>query len=195
MREQLIEAAGAEFTEFGFHGTDTNRIARRGGLGPASFYRHFADKDAVFREVYARWIAQNWRRLGEIVGGPGAPEQQAKKMAKALVAHYREAGGVRASVHALQHQSEAFRQMYLAEGRRQLEVAATRRRARGLPPLADEEHLAIFYVVERLADAIAFGEVEGLDLKEAALMKPLERVLTAYLSGEPLAGESRGSGR
>jgi AcrR family transcriptional regulator len=39
----LIAAAAAEFNEFGFSGTDTNRIARRAGYAPQTFYRWFKD--------------------------------------------------------------------------------------------------------------------------------------------------------
>src|SRR4051812_9867208 len=50
-REALLEAARAEFDESGFEGTDTNRIARRAGYAPQTFYRHFTDKTAIFIET------------------------------------------------------------------------------------------------------------------------------------------------
>src|SRR5713226_3801558 len=52
---KLIAAAAKEFNTRGFHGTDTNRIARRAGFAPQTFYRHFADKTAIFLAVYERW--------------------------------------------------------------------------------------------------------------------------------------------
>ena len=41
----------AEFIESGYAGTDTNRIARRAGFAPQTFYRWFADKTAILRAV------------------------------------------------------------------------------------------------------------------------------------------------
>src|SRR5450755_4496734 len=49
------DAAEAEFNARGFEGTDTNRIARRAGYAPQTFYRHYEDKMAVFLAVYERW--------------------------------------------------------------------------------------------------------------------------------------------
>src|SRR5688572_2853570 len=55
-RGALLDAARAEFDEAGFEGTDTNRIARRAGYAPQTFYRHFADKTTIFVETYHRWV-------------------------------------------------------------------------------------------------------------------------------------------
>jgi len=63
-RARLIAAAEGEFNARGFHGTDTNRIARRAGYAPQTFYRHFSDKTAIFLAVYDRW----WRAEAEAVG-------------------------------------------------------------------------------------------------------------------------------
>ena len=63
-RARLIAAAQAEFNTRGFHGTDTNRIARHAGYAPQTFYRHFPDKTAVFLAVYDGW----WRAEAEAVG-------------------------------------------------------------------------------------------------------------------------------
>ena len=62
-REALVVAARAEFDECGFEGTDTNRIARRAGYAPQTFYRNFADKTAIFVETYQRWLAVEWMDL------------------------------------------------------------------------------------------------------------------------------------
>jgi len=43
-RQDLVEAAIAEFETVGFEGTNTNRIARAAGYAPQTFYRHFDDK-------------------------------------------------------------------------------------------------------------------------------------------------------
>ena len=53
--EKLLYAAAAEFNEHGFAGTDTNRIARRAGFAPQTFYRWYEDKIEIFIRVYEYW--------------------------------------------------------------------------------------------------------------------------------------------
>ncbi len=47
-RDRLVAAAARAFNRAGYHGTDSNRIARAAGYAPATFYKHFADKRAIF---------------------------------------------------------------------------------------------------------------------------------------------------
>lgn len=54
-RTKLMRAAASEFVESGFTGTDTNRIARRAGFAPQTFYRWFKDKVEIFIQVYVLW--------------------------------------------------------------------------------------------------------------------------------------------
>ena len=42
-RERLVAAAAAVFNRDGYHGTDSNRLARAAGYAPATFYKHFPD--------------------------------------------------------------------------------------------------------------------------------------------------------
>lgn len=46
----------SEFIEHGFAGTDTNRIARRAGFAPQTFYRWFTDKKAILTSVLDVWL-------------------------------------------------------------------------------------------------------------------------------------------
>ena len=48
------------FNRDGFHGTDSNRIARAAGYAPGSFYKHFADKRAIFLEAWEAWVTAEW---------------------------------------------------------------------------------------------------------------------------------------
>src|SRR6185436_2515069 len=54
----LRRAALAEFDRHGFAGTDSNRIARRAGFAPQTFYRWYEDKIDIFIHVYRAWIAE-----------------------------------------------------------------------------------------------------------------------------------------
>ena len=56
-RNRLVEAAAAEFNAVGFHGTNTNKIAKAAGFSPQTFYRHFEDKVEIFLAVYDGWQA------------------------------------------------------------------------------------------------------------------------------------------
>ena len=47
----LLEAAGAEFGEKGFHDASISGITRRAGVALGSFYTYFDSKDAVFRAL------------------------------------------------------------------------------------------------------------------------------------------------
>src|SRR5712664_2139718 len=55
-RRLLVEAAAQIFNSDGFHGTDTNRIAKAAGYTPGTFYTHFPDKRAIFLEDYRTWV-------------------------------------------------------------------------------------------------------------------------------------------
>ncbi|MCA2979070.1 MAG: TetR/AcrR family transcriptional regulator, partial [Myxococcaceae bacterium] len=158
-RQRLVDAGRRLFSVDGFHGTDTNRIAREAQVAPATLYVHFVDKTDVFRAVYSAWVSEMWERLSldAIAGGP--PEVIARRMARSLVEHYRKARGIRATVQSAALRAPAFRELYLSEGRRQLELAMNRRSARGSLPRAREDVLATLLIVERLCDALANDEV------------------------------------
>lgn len=53
-RERLIAVATELFGERGYHHTGTEEIVRRSGVTRGSLYHHFADKAALFEEVFDR---------------------------------------------------------------------------------------------------------------------------------------------
>ncbi|MCT7372906.1 TetR/AcrR family transcriptional regulator [Mycolicibacterium llatzerense] len=53
-RERLIAVASELFGEQGYHQTGTEEIVRRSGVTRGSLYHHFADKEALFEEVFDR---------------------------------------------------------------------------------------------------------------------------------------------
>ncbi len=63
-RRALVDAAARIFNTVGYHGTDTNRIARAAGYTPGSFYTHFRDKKSIFLEVYRRWVEEEFTVRG-----------------------------------------------------------------------------------------------------------------------------------
>src|ERR1700688_2860595 len=66
-RRALIEAAARIFNSDGYHSTDSNRIAREAGYAPGTFYVHFADKLAIFLDVYENWVSAEWSSIEAIL--------------------------------------------------------------------------------------------------------------------------------
>src|SRR6516164_9731798 len=96
-RERLIRAASAEFGERGFAGTDTNKIARRAGFAPQTFYRWFKDKTEIFIAVYRAWEEEELRAVGTLLI-EGVDDKPA---VEAAVAHHRAWLKFRRSLRAL----------------------------------------------------------------------------------------------
>jgi len=53
-RERLVAVATELFGAQGYHQTGTEEIVRRSGVTRGSLYHHFADKEALFEEVFDR---------------------------------------------------------------------------------------------------------------------------------------------
>jgi AcrR family transcriptional regulator len=58
------------FAEHGLHRITTHDIAAHAGVAAGTFYNHFADKGALFREIAEEAVAELTRRL-EAAGQPG----------------------------------------------------------------------------------------------------------------------------
>jgi AcrR family transcriptional regulator len=169
-RARLVAAAADEFRERGFEGTNTNRIAARAGFAPQTFYRHFADKRAIFLAVHDAWAAEE----RALVDGFGNPD----KAAELLIAHHVHWRLMRLSLRQLMAVDGQVRKAR-AEGRR----AQMLRLGASQPHLAGrsgEELLSSLLWVERLCEAHADGELEdaGLsrDVGHAMVASALRRV-------------------
>ena len=75
-RRRLIEAGTALFAESGLHGATSAQIARRAGVATGTFYLHFADKEALFREIAFAALAELGERQERAASGlaPGSRE-------------------------------------------------------------------------------------------------------------------------
>jgi AcrR family transcriptional regulator len=67
-RARLVAAAREEFVDHGFAGTDSNKIARRAGFAPQTFYRWFKDKTDIFLAVYGGWQREDGVTIGRLIG-------------------------------------------------------------------------------------------------------------------------------
>jgi AcrR family transcriptional regulator len=55
---RVCDAAVGHFAEYGYDASSLNEIAQLAGMRKASLYAHFANKDALFVEVFQRALAQ-----------------------------------------------------------------------------------------------------------------------------------------
>ena len=160
--EKLVRAAACEFNEHGFLGTDTNRIARRAGFAPQTFYRWFRDKTEIFVKVYEQWQRDEARMLGRLL----AKDASDARLGQAVVAHHRRYRTFRRSLRQLAVEDAVVRRAR-AESRLQ-QIAQIRVWNREQPDSTGTLAVALFKI-ERLADAVAEGEFDdmGIDRTEA----------------------------
>lgn len=166
-RAALVDAAAAEFNEAGFDGTDTNRIARRAGYAPQTFYRHFRDKTEIFIELYRRWMKDEFRQVDAASGrGPLAA-------ARVIIDHHRAYRGFRRSLRSVSLTDPTVRTAR-ADNRRQQLALFARGPYAGLDRLSQ---IALLLCIERIADAAAEGELDDLGLSPTAQAKLLTKAI------------------
>ncbi len=166
-REALLQAARAEFDHGGFDGTDTNRIARRAGYAPQTFYRHFADKRAIFLAVYDRWLEVEFRDVGRATArGPLAAS-------RVLIRHHSEHREFRRSLRRLTVADDRVRRARAASREDQIE-----RLAKGSFDKLDRlSRIALILCIERISDAAADGELADLKLSKTQQAELLARTI------------------
>ena len=166
---KLIAAAAAEFNEHGYQGTDTNRIARRAGFAPQTFYRWFADKTEIFIRVYEDWQQQEAAMLRRLLA-ERAPDV---RLAEACVDHHRAYLRFRRSLRQLAVENAQVRAARAASRLRQIEFL------RGLgPSRRDPAQLAVTLLkLERLSDALAEGELVDMGLSPTAAVAALAEII------------------
>jgi AcrR family transcriptional regulator len=163
---KLIAAAAKEFNQRGFDGTDTNRIARRAGFAPQTFYRWFRDKTEIFLAVYRAWEDEERAMLIKLL----ARKAPASEMVNAAVEHHRAYKLFRRSLRSLSLEDTAVRKARAESRRRQIEqIKAWVAPARP----SNVEVATVLLQMERLADAVAEGEFADLGLEDRAAREVL----------------------
>lgn len=155
---RLREAAMAEFNAHGFAGTDSNRIARRAGFAPQTFYRWYKDKTEVFIACYRAWWDEEEAALQVLIDD----DASSKALVEAGVAHHRRNLMFRRSLRQLSIDDPAVRR---ARAEARLRQVAQLRVWTGVN-LNDEQLAVTFFQFERLTDAIAEGELADMGLGE-----------------------------
>ena len=166
----LRAAASAEFREHGYAGTDSNKIARRAGFAPQTFYRWYADKADVFVAVYLAWEEEERAALEALVARRARP----RAFAEAIIAQHR--------AHVLFRRS--LRQLSVSEPRVRAARAESRTRQAErirawleLPKRRAEAVYVALLQIERLADAAAEGELSDLGLGDAAASVAIAEII------------------
>ncbi len=180
-RLALVTAAAREFNRAGYHGTDTNRIARAAGFAPATFYKHFADKREVFLAAWTRWVDGEWSEVAAAITGIADRDVLAARLVDLTVRQHHRHRGLRASMHALAAVDPIVRRFHRAERRRQLSKLAALRAATGGRPHAPEEDALLLFTLERACDALAQGEARDLGLSRRGLVAALRARVRAHL--------------
>ena len=171
---KLVAAAMAEFNDHGFGGTDTNRIARRAGFAPQTFYRWFKDKTEVFIAAYRAWEDAEISTIGRLL----ADDAPVEAVVEAGVDHHRRYLLFRRSLRQLSLENATVRAARAESRLRQVEQIRAWT-SRGV--VAD---LAVRLLeVERLSDALAEGELGDMGLGEAEARAELARIVTALRTG------------
>jgi AcrR family transcriptional regulator len=82
-RDQVVEAAVAEFGERGYHAASTAGIAKRAGISQPYIYALFADKHELFLAVHDRVVDRIRDTFLEAAQGTSTPEETLGAMGKA----------------------------------------------------------------------------------------------------------------
>jgi AcrR family transcriptional regulator len=171
-RERLVAAAAAELNRSGFHGTDSNRIARAAGYAPGTFYKHFTDKREILLAAYEAWVTAEWQVVERLAAERLPPAEIARRVVDAVLVFHRRWQGLRAALRVLVAQDAQARAFHRKQRRRQLDaLRALRRGAPSAASRAADAHL--LYTLERACDAIADGEARALGVDEHALVARL----------------------
>lgn len=169
--ERLVAAADSEFRQYGFSGTDSNKIARQAGFAPQTFYRWFDSKTEIFLAVYLSWENEERAALNTLVAAKAAP----KRMAETIIAHHRDYLIFRRSLRQLSVENDQVR---AARAQSRLRQITQIEEWAGSDKLPRPELAAILLQIERLADAAAEGEFSDMNLSEASVIAALSALIS-----------------
>jgi AcrR family transcriptional regulator len=178
-RERLVAAAAAVFNRDGYHGTDSNRLARAAGYAPATFYKHFADKRAILLAAYEGWVTSEWRSIAAVLRGSPSAADRAERIVTFVLGHHRRWKGLRASLRALIATDPVVRRFHRAQRRRQLEILAGMRRSDARSTRVDDA--IMLFTLERTLDAVAEGETAALGLDRGQVVARLRALVHTSL--------------
>lgn len=181
-RRALIEAAAKIFNSAGYHGTDSNRIAREAGYAPGTFYIHFPDKLAIFLEVYEKWVSAEWSSIEVILKSGASARAIRTRLSRAILEHHRKWRTFRASLRALSATDDSVHAARLASRDRQLDTMTRLIRARRTPVPSRARMLAQLLIAEALCESVADGDAKSLGIREEEIIRLLDESSRDLLS-------------
>jgi AcrR family transcriptional regulator len=180
-RERLITAAARLFNRVGYHGTDSNRIAKEAGYSPGTFYKHFKEKRDIFLAAYEGWIVSEWEAFQAELASGAEPQDMARRLVELQVDFHTRWRGLRASLLELVFADVVVRRFYRDQRRRQLDLMAQLRARMNTRRQSREEDAIYIYTMERSCDAIAQGELPNLGLDRGAMIEVLVQRVASLL--------------
>lgn len=181
-RDRLVASAAVLFNRDGFHGTDSNRIAREAGYSTGTFYKHFKDKREIFLAAYETWVASEWKAVAAELSAGGAPDAIARRLVNLSVDFHTRWRGLRASLLELVFTDDRVRHFYRRQRRRQLDVMARIRATIGAPRRTREEDAIHLFTTERTYDAIAQGELRDIGLSRRVIIEAMIENVVSLLT-------------
>lgn len=155
-RELLLESAAALFAERGVNGTSVEQIAERAGFTRGAFYGNFADKHELVRELLQRRTEQELAEVRALSAADDDGFEHLREWNRDRTEHLEQWLALRLELllHALRHPEVrpalAAREDLARDAHAQ--ALAARFRARGVPPPADPQQLAL--IVHALEDGL-----------------------------------------
>jgi len=176
-RARLVAAAAAAFNRSGYHGTDSNRIAREAGYAAGTFYKHFPDKRAILLAAYEEWVGAEWRAIEAALAAGGTRDEVAGRIVALVLRHHARWRGLRRSLAALVGEDAEVRRFHREQRRRQLALLREIRVRAQVSPRSAEEDAVLLFTLERVCDAVANGEVRDLSLRRGRVLAELRRAI------------------
>jgi AcrR family transcriptional regulator len=180
-RARILDAAATLFNRLGYHGTDSNSIAKEAGYATGTFYKHFRDKRAAFLSVYERWIVAEWQAIDAEIAKEQKPEETARGIVDLTIEFHTQWRGLRASLMELIFSDEEARRFFRTQRIRQLDMMARLRHRLKLAARAREEDAIHLFITERVFDAIGQGEIQALGLDFTVIRESMVQRVLALL--------------
>ena len=176
-RKAIVAAAAKQFNTVGYLETDSNRIARAAGYAPGTFYTHFADKRAVFLEVYYDWVRAESSMIRSVLALDLSPKSKRHRLVTEIIEHHRQWKTFRASLRALCATDEQARLARLREREKQVNIMEewTRRDGTRKPNRAEIWYAMLSF--EAVCDSIADGDLKAMKIRDSDILAPLEAML------------------
>lgn len=84
-KDDILERTAPLFAAEGYAATSMRDLAKACGITPAALYHHFADKEALYREVLEYTFRRRIGRMGEALKGVTSFEDKVRRVVEVLV--------------------------------------------------------------------------------------------------------------